>query len=144
SWRFDFLRSDLILKRHRQAISLPFRGGVREESPKLQRGIGLMRAVKQGLLKRHMVGREIRKLSAYARHRVWMREMVIIVDDESGHRDFFAEGVACVHSKHQVGSVIASPGTRVSEIVLCVERVVSNEAVEQARLQRQPFTYWRQ
>src|SRR5713101_1676005 len=103
-----------------------------------------MRTVKQSLLKRHMVGGEIGKLSAYAGHAVWIREMVIIVDDESGHRGFSAEGVARVHPKHQVGSVISCPGTGVGEIVLGIEGVVSNEAVEQARLQRQPFTYWRQ
>ncbi len=103
-----------------------------------------MRTVKQGLLERHMVGGEISKLSAYTGHAVWMREMEIVIDDEGGHRDFLAEGVTRVHAKHKVGRVICSPGPGVREIVLGVERVVSNQTVEQARLQRQALTNWRQ
>src|SRR5260370_37050266 len=77
-----------------------------------------MGAIKQSLLERYMAGGKVRELPAEAGHIVWIREMGIIIDHESGHRDFSGEGVGRVHPKHQVGGVIASPRTSVGEIVL--------------------------
>src|SRR5215472_2075020 len=57
--RSNLFRSNMVLKRYCDPISFAFEDGVGQETPELERGLGLMRAVKDRLLESHMTCRRI-------------------------------------------------------------------------------------
>src|SRR5215813_14015910 len=79
-------------------------------------------------------------LPSPTRNIVRMGEMPVSVYQEKGPGYFLRERIAHVHAHHEVWGEIGAPRSGVVEIVLGVERVVADEAAEDATLNRQTLT----
>src|SRR6266542_1669032 len=70
-------------------------------------------------------------------------EMPVSIDQEQRPRDFLAEGIARVHTHHQIRREIAPPGSRVREVVFDVQGVVADQTAEDSTLQRKALAHRR-
>ena len=57
--------------------------------------------------------------------------------------EFRVEGITRIDTHHQIRREVGAPGPRVVEIVLGVERIISNKAAEDSALQREPLAHGR-
>ena len=96
-----------------------------------------MRAVDDRFLRGHMAGRLIGDLRTNARNVVGMGKVPITVDEEPCRRQIGANGISSVEAEHQVRGEVGAPWPRVVEVVFRIERVVSDQAAEDAGLKRE-------
>ena len=81
---------------------------------------------------RHLIG----GLASQAGHVVGIGKMPVAVYHEHRSGQLTDERVARVDSHHQIRREISSPGTRIVEVVLRVQRVIADEAGEDSSLYR--------
>ena len=73
-----------------------------------------------------------------------MGQVKVFVDYKHRAGQLFGKGVTHIDAEHQIGRVVPAPGSGVVDVVLGIERVVSDEAVEQTALDREPVAHRRQ
>src|SRR6266496_3553101 len=91
-----------------------------------------------------MCGGAVRELSTPVRNVVSVSQMKIAADDECGSRQLAGKRICRIDAEHEIRRKVRTPRPRVVEVVFGVERVVSDEAAEDAALNGQSLTHWQQ
>src|SRR6185437_15563824 len=96
-----------------------------------------------GLFHAYAWARLIGELATGTRDTVRVGQVPVSTDQKKHAGEFRIEGITRIDTHHQIWREVGPPGPCVLEIVLGVERIVSNEAAEDSTLQREPLAHGR-